>query len=158
MKKTINGFTIVELLIVIVVIAILAAISVVAYTGVRNRARTSSAQFAASTVAKKVELYYTGIGNYPTRFSDLTGAASTDPYLLTGITLAGTLSNPDTPDNAVHLAPCGTGNPANISAITTANVSGAMVYYRNYINSSNDFIRIGTTSTTGGVACHWAGS
>lgn len=32
------GFTIVELLIVIVVIAILAAITIVAYTGIQNRA------------------------------------------------------------------------------------------------------------------------
>jgi prepilin-type N-terminal cleavage/methylation domain-containing protein len=36
MKRTMSGFTIVELLIVIVVIAILAAISVVAYTGIQN--------------------------------------------------------------------------------------------------------------------------
>ena len=36
-----TGFTIVELLIVIVVIAILATISVVAYTGVQVRARDS---------------------------------------------------------------------------------------------------------------------
>ena len=33
-----QGFTIVELLIVIVVIAILAAITIVAYTGIQNRA------------------------------------------------------------------------------------------------------------------------
>jgi prepilin-type N-terminal cleavage/methylation domain-containing protein len=33
-----SGFTIVELLIVIVVIAILAALSVVAYNGIQNRA------------------------------------------------------------------------------------------------------------------------
>lgn len=32
-----SGFTIVELLIVVVVIAILAAITVVAYTGIQNR-------------------------------------------------------------------------------------------------------------------------
>lgn len=36
-----TGFTIVELLIVIVVIAILAAISVVAYTGISDKAKTS---------------------------------------------------------------------------------------------------------------------
>lgn len=42
MKKSTSGFTIVELLIVIVVIAILAAISVVAYTGIQTRARASA--------------------------------------------------------------------------------------------------------------------
>ena len=39
MQKTKNGFTIVELLIVIVVIAILAAISIVAYNGIQDRSR-----------------------------------------------------------------------------------------------------------------------
>lgn len=42
MRKSTSGFTIVELLIVIVVIAILAAISVVAYNGIRQRAVTSA--------------------------------------------------------------------------------------------------------------------
>ena len=37
-----RGFTIVELLIVIVVIAILAAITVVAYNGIQNRERMMS--------------------------------------------------------------------------------------------------------------------
>lgn len=42
MGKIIRGFTIVELLIVIVVIAILAAISVVAYNGIQHRAKVSA--------------------------------------------------------------------------------------------------------------------
>ncbi len=55
-KKT-NGFTIVELLIVIVVIAILAAITIVAYTGIQDRAKASTAQSASSQAAKKVASY-----------------------------------------------------------------------------------------------------
>lgn len=42
MKKTTSGFTIVELLIVIVVIAILATISIVAYQGIQQRAKTAA--------------------------------------------------------------------------------------------------------------------
>lgn len=42
MKKSVSGFTIVELLIVIVVIAILATISIVAYTGIQTRANASA--------------------------------------------------------------------------------------------------------------------
>ncbi len=55
MKKSASGFTIVELLIVIVVIAILAAISVVAYTGIQERARRTTLQSDLSNAAKKME-------------------------------------------------------------------------------------------------------
>lgn len=55
-KNTPQGFTIVELLIVIVVIAILAAISVVAYNGIQDRARATAIQSDLSTAAKKIEL------------------------------------------------------------------------------------------------------
>jgi len=53
-RKNHQGFTIVELLIVIVVIAILAAITIVAYNGIQNRAKQSAAQTAASQANKKV--------------------------------------------------------------------------------------------------------
>jgi prepilin-type N-terminal cleavage/methylation domain-containing protein len=42
MLKTKSGFTIVELLIVIVVIGILAAITIVAYNGIQDRANDTS--------------------------------------------------------------------------------------------------------------------
>lgn len=51
------GFTIVELLIVIVVIGILAAITIVSYTGISNRAKTARAQSNANTVAKVAHVY-----------------------------------------------------------------------------------------------------
>ena len=52
-KTTRKGFTIVELLIVIVVIGILAAITIVAYNGIQERARLASAQAFASQVTKR---------------------------------------------------------------------------------------------------------
>jgi len=53
-NKQKSGFTIVELLIVIVVIAILAAISIVAYNGIQSRARASAASAALSQAQKKI--------------------------------------------------------------------------------------------------------
>lgn len=52
--QTSRGFTIVELLIVVVVIAILAAITIVAFNGIQQRAKDSAAQSTASQAAKKI--------------------------------------------------------------------------------------------------------
>lgn len=56
-KRKDRGFTIVELLIVIVVIAILAAITIVAYSNISNRAKASTAKANAESVQKVVEAY-----------------------------------------------------------------------------------------------------
>lgn len=57
MQKPRAGFTIVELLIVIVVIAILAAISIVAYNSIQSRARLSAQQAAASQTERAIMTY-----------------------------------------------------------------------------------------------------
>ena len=60
-----KGFTIVELLIVVVVIAILAAITIVAYNGITSRANDASAATATSQAIKQIEVYYIQNGEYP---------------------------------------------------------------------------------------------
>lgn len=65
-KQKQTGFTIVELLIVIVVIGILAAITIVAYNGVQGRARDSSRQSGMNTIEKALGLYFVDNGGYPT--------------------------------------------------------------------------------------------
>lgn len=65
MRANKGGFTIVELLIVIVVIAILATISVVAYTGIQRRAQTSAILSEASQWKKLLIAYKAANGSYP---------------------------------------------------------------------------------------------
>ena len=64
MKKSTGGFTLVELLIVIVVIAILASISIVAYSGVQERTRDSLRKTDLAQLAKIIQLYSIDNGDY----------------------------------------------------------------------------------------------
>lgn len=71
-----TGFTIVELLIVIVVIAILAAITIVAYTGVQDRAIQSSLQSSAKQAYTKVQA--NAVENNDTYPANLSSVGITD--------------------------------------------------------------------------------
>ena len=86
MNKSKSGFTIVELLIVIVVIAILAAISVVAYTGIQQRARNSIRAQDVATIQKGLELFRAENGRYPIATSPGSNipAGFTSPYVIPG--------------------------------------------------------------------------
>ena len=77
-----KAFTIVELLVVIVVIGILAAITVIAYTGVSGKAVTASLQSGLTNAKKQLSLYYVDHGSYPSGIDGnncptLTGSAPT---------------------------------------------------------------------------------
>lgn len=64
-KQRYAGFTIVELLIVIVVIAILATISIVAYNGIQQRANNTVRIAAAKEWMKSIEQYVAANQAYP---------------------------------------------------------------------------------------------
>ena len=60
-----NGFTIVELLIVIVIIAILASVSVMAFNGITTRAENTKTLSAVSAYVKAMQLHATKEGRFP---------------------------------------------------------------------------------------------
>lgn len=60
-----SGFTIVELLVVIVVIAILAGLAITAYIGVQERARDTQRETNMRELATALELFRTDNGFYP---------------------------------------------------------------------------------------------
>lgn len=62
-----HGFTIVELLIVIVVIGILAALVVTTFTGIQQKARNTERQTDIKAVHGQLEAYYAQNGSYPHR-------------------------------------------------------------------------------------------
>lgn len=73
-KSAQKGFTIVELLIVIVVIGILAAIMIVAYNGITNRTRDTAVKSDLANIAKKLEAYKAVNGLYPANPAELDAA------------------------------------------------------------------------------------
>ena len=61
-----RGFTIVELLIVIVVIGILAGLVITTFTGIQQKARNTERQTDVKALYGQVEAYYAQNGKYPT--------------------------------------------------------------------------------------------
>jgi prepilin-type N-terminal cleavage/methylation domain-containing protein len=73
-----TGFTIVELLIVIVVIGILAAITIVAYNGIQERARKANLISAVRSYKTALNLYRIAYNAYPSTQTVCLGIGYTD--------------------------------------------------------------------------------
>ena len=139
-----QGFTLVELLIVIVIIAILTVVSLVAYNGLQNQAKTSAAQSAADAVAKKAELYNTSKSSYPDALSKLTSktvgstteSQTGEPYYLDASTVKeGTIGTTAPAEaNTIEYAPCP----------STGNATGAHVKYYNFSSNTVEERTVGT--------------
>ena len=61
-----NGFTLIELMIVIAIIGILAAVAIPKLTGVKGRANISAVQSELKSLQSSLEMYYIDHGSYPT--------------------------------------------------------------------------------------------
>ena len=67
LKKRNQGFTIVELLIVIVVIGILALLVITTYSGIQAKARNSKRTSDLKSLQTHIEAFFQGNGYYPSR-------------------------------------------------------------------------------------------
>lgn len=86
-RRRTDGFTLVELATAIVVIAILVAVTTVAYNGVQNRARSAAAASTARNVADAVNVFEAEWHRLPTSIDELDEAAR-DPQAQYAVNIA----------------------------------------------------------------------
>lgn len=107
-----SGFTIVEMMVVIVVIAVLAAVTIVSFTGVNQRATNASIQSDLASAVIKLKLYQVDNTAYPTLISSCPTPT------------AGNICLNSSPGNSYSYVAVNTSNPQTYS-LTETNTNGS---------------------------------
>jgi len=147
MKKVAQkGFTIVELLVVIVVIGILAAITMVSYSGVTTKASTTAAQSNASSVKSVIETFYADNGTSAGNGSWPADAAAVNTYSGTATALAKLPSSITLSAGTVALTAANGKTTVTYRPLATAANGGCIAYF-NFGTSTLNFFYVGAATT-----------
>ena len=137
-----QGFTIVELLVVIVVIGILAAITIVSYTGLSSKANVSSLQSDLSSAKKQLALYYIDHSAYPDSIgNDNCPSPADSKYCI----------KPSS-GNTFTYAPTAASNPQSFSLFASKN--GTIYSISNNSSPISAYATGGTVTTDGSYRIH----
>lgn len=119
MKKVQQGFTLIELMIVVAIIGILAAVAIPAYQDYTIRAQVSEGMSLAAGAKTAVAEFYTQRGTYPTNNTEagLSAPASIAGTYVSGVTVDDGLI---TVDYGINVNQTIAGDTLEVSPITSA--------------------------------------
>lgn len=147
LKKKQSGFTIVELLIVIVVIGILAALVVTTFAGIQKKARNTERETDIKAIHGQLEAFFSQNSSYPTlaqlndatwrstNMKSLDAEALKDPKAQTGQTTPAASPSATQYGYAVTGDAGATCDGTNCTTYTlTANLEGANAFVKTNLN------------------------
>lgn len=147
-SKTQLGFTVTELLVVLIVIATLTIAVGASYRSVQARSRSSTASSLAAMVTKKAESWYSALGTYPSYAQLSTGKINAADSTLTGP------AESRITDAASILLNAATAEPTNEKQVAykPCAAGGAQVEWYDAMTNTVKFTGVGGGSSTAACA------